>query len=335
VISFRAPPPPVDIVPAGTPTFSVVIPAYEAADVVGAAVESTLRQTLQPKEIIVCDDGSTDRIDRALAPFSGRITLFHKENGGAASARNLGLHKASGDFVSFLDADDLYEPERLEATAELASSRPDLDIVMTDSLLEADGRVVGSFCTETPFAEQDQRLAILDRCFVAWPAVRRSRLIEIGGFDESLKYADDWDMWLRLIFAGARVGLVDVPLYRYRIRRTSLSGDRAFSLRDRATLIEKALRSGGLDPQERVVARRSLRAKLNRALLAEAEMALRAGSSGRRSKALSLMFRRGIRIPTRLRCTVAAIAPNAAAEALNRRESRTGHSVLNRSIPSG
>src|SRR5207248_4438233 len=117
------------------------------------------------------------------------------------SALNAAAQAATGEFVSWLDADDAYEPERLAATGELGAQRPDLDILMTDSYLEVDGRVVGRFSDETPFAAVDQRMAILDRCFIGWPAIRRSRLLDVGGFDESLRTGYDWDFWIRLLFA--------------------------------------------------------------------------------------------------------------------------------------
>src|SRR2546422_6867419 len=99
----------------GVPTFSVVIPAYQAAGFIGDAIESVLAQTLAPIEVIVCDDGSTDDLEGALARYRNSITLLRKENGGEASAKNAGARAASGDFVAVLDADDVYFPERLEA----------------------------------------------------------------------------------------------------------------------------------------------------------------------------------------------------------------------------
>ena len=310
----------------------MVIPAYQAADVIGQAVESALDQTAPPYEIIVCDDGSTDSIEEALKPYRERIVLVRKANGGAASAMNAAINVASGEFISWLDADDVYEPERLEATCELALDRPDLDILMTDSYLEAGGAVVGRFCAETPFATDDQRLAILDRCFIAWPAVRRSRVLGVGGMDESL-FAFDWDLWIRLLFTGARAGLVDVPLHRYRISNESQSGDRAAALRGRVAVLEKTMRTIDLSGKEREVAMRSLRQKRSRALVTEAEFALRTGAAGRRRKALSVAVRPGFALTTRVRAGSAALVPRLAAVRLERIEARTGRSRLRRSIP--
>src|SRR5205807_1626204 len=139
----RAPPPRTPVEPAGErPTFSVIIPAYQAADSVGGAIESALAQTLAPDEIVVCDDGSTDDLDAALAPYLDCIVLVRKENGGVASALNTAAHAASSEFVVRLDHDDRFLPERMEAIAELAVARPDLDLIATDAVLEVDGRVL-------------------------------------------------------------------------------------------------------------------------------------------------------------------------------------------------
>jgi hypothetical protein len=125
-LPFLAPPP---VAPASSlgkpPTFSVVVAAYQVADVIGEALESALAQTLSPLEVIVCDDGSTDNLERALQPYRERIVVARKDNGGESSAKNTAARLASGDFIAILDADDRYLPRRLEALAELACRRPD------------------------------------------------------------------------------------------------------------------------------------------------------------------------------------------------------------------
>jgi glycosyltransferase involved in cell wall biosynthesis len=317
------------------PSFSVIIPAYQAAATIAEAVESALDQAVPAHEVIVCDDGSTDDLEGALAPYRERINLIHKENGGGASALNAAASSASGDFVSILDSDDAYEPRRFEALGELAAARPDLDVLMTDSYLEAGGRVVGRFSTETPFEPIAQREAILDRCFVGWPAIRRSRLAAVGGYDESLRIAYDWDCYLRLLFDGARAGLVDDPLHRYRIHGDSLSGARAPALRERVVVLEKARRDQELSERERTTLEESVASKDRRALLAEAEDALRNGAPDARRRAFGVAAQRGIGMPARAKAVLAVLAPRQAARRLEKREASTGYSVLRRSTPNG
>jgi glycosyltransferase involved in cell wall biosynthesis len=333
VWSFLAPAPEPGLQPGPVPTFSVVIPAYQAADSVGHAVESALSQTVRPLEVIVVDDGSTDGIEEALRPYSGRITLLSKENGGRASARNLGVAHAQGELVSFLDADDVYEHARLEALGRLAAERPDLGVLMTDATLEVEGRVVGRFCAETPFAVDDQRLAILDRCFVVCPCVRRSRLVDAGGFDEAIPMGEDWECWIRLIMRGVQVGLVDAPLYRYRIRTSD--ADRVSSLRERVRVLEKVSVTAELSQEERDVLERSFSRTRQRALLAEAESALRNGDKTARRRSLAVALGPGFGLRTRLKALAAAVSPRAAGTRLAAREEETGWSRLQRGYPRG
>src|SRR6059058_2829942 len=127
--SFVVPEPRQPIVPGPAPSFSIIIPVYEAAAFIADAVESALTQTPAPHEVIVCDDGSTDDLRGALAPYIGRINLLHKEHGGVAGTRNLAIRAATGAFVVVLDADNRLLPGYLQALSELAVARPDLDIL--------------------------------------------------------------------------------------------------------------------------------------------------------------------------------------------------------------
>ena len=180
------------------PTFSIVIPTYQAADTVAESIESALAQEQPASEVIVVDDGSTDRLEEALRPFRARIELISKENGGGASALNVGAVAASGDFIAILDADDAYHPRRIAALSALGRARPDLDLITTDARFIVAGETVGSFAANTPFAVQNQRTKIFENCFPGgWPAVRRERLLAIGGFDENLRTGYDWDCWSR------------------------------------------------------------------------------------------------------------------------------------------
>ena len=310
------------------PSFSVLIPAYNAAGTIAEAVESALGQTVRPLEIVVIDDGSTDDIDRALAPYMREIALVRKENGGGASAFNAGLRAASGDFVAELDADDAYEPGRIEALGELGAQRPDLDILATDVYLEVEGEVVGRFSTGTPFATDHQRVSIFDRCFMLLPAIRRERLLEIGGQDEGMRLAYDWDCYLRLILAGARAGLVDVPLYRYRLAATSLTGDRPAALRARVTMLEKAMTNPDLRAEEREPLQRAIAENTKRAMLAEAEAALRRGDPDARRRSLAAVTARGFGVRTRAKALLAAAAPRWAGRRLDAAEERKGTSRL-------
>lgn len=290
------------------PRFSIVIPAYQAAETVGDAIRSALGQTYPAHEVIVVDDGSTDGTDSVLGSFGQRIRAIHQENRGAAAARNTAMAAAEGDFLVMLDADDAYHPRRLEVLAELAMARSDLDLITTDARLVVHGKTVGTFATFTPFAVEGQRTAIFDSCFVGgWPAVRLDRLRAINGFDEGLRIAHDWDCWLRLILAGAGAGMVDAPFYDYVLHSSSLSASRAPSLWERARLTEKALSDRNLRPEERPALMRAIRMHRSRAVEAEAQAYLFAG--GDRRPLPRLAFSRRLEPRARMAALLSATAP--------------------------
>ena len=300
-----------------------MIAAFQAAETIGEAVASALEQTSPPLEVIVCDDGSTDDLEAALAPYRDRITFLRGEHAGAAAARNRALRVAAGDFVVLLDADDVLLPRRLEALGELGAARPDLDLLSTDVYFDVDGELVGRFYDENPFPVADQRGVILKRCFVGWPAARRTRLLAVGGFDESLVNGSDWDAWIRMILDGARAGLVREPLLRYRLRPGSLSSDRTRSLQSRVALLEKILGHPQLTPDERKALAATRRRAHGRARAATARQALLERMMGLGAQelahALSLAVGRGPALKTRLLALGAALLPDLSARVLARR----------------
>jgi glycosyltransferase involved in cell wall biosynthesis len=288
-----------------------VIPAYQAAATIGHAIDSALAQVHPAHEIIVVDDGSTDDLEGSLRRFAGRITIVRKENGGAASARNAGVAAATGDFLATLDADDGFHPRRLEALAKLACARPDLDLITTDTRFVVNGKAFGSFRAYNPFALEGQRRAILRSCFVGgWPAVRLSRLREIGGFDESLRVAHDWDCWLRLILDGSEAGLVDEQYYDYVRRAGTITTSRLASLWDRVRVLEKAAENPRLLPAERPLLMWSLRAHRTRAARTEIKAALFDGGADDRLRRFALSS--GIEARVRILAALALIAPSLA-----------------------
>jgi hypothetical protein len=284
---------------------SVVIPAFQAADTVAAAVSSALEQVPAPDEVIVVDDGSTDATAEVLAGFGDAIEVLHQANGGEAAARNAGLAAARHEWIAYLDADDWFLPGRLAAVWELLDRDPGLDLVTTDAFM-IDGRdVVGrAYGPQWAFATEDQRTEILRRNFVfGHVVVRAETLRAVGGYDTSIARTTDWAAWIAVILGGGRAGLVERPLSTYRIHPTSLSADRVGmalgglqslrvaeahpSLGDR----ERAVLAASIDEQEALVAREQLAAALDarspdRRRLASAVLAGRSQPLAQRSKAL-------------------------------------------------
>jgi glycosyltransferase involved in cell wall biosynthesis len=324
-VTVAAPPPAGPLEAArSAPTFSVLITAYQVADYVGDAVASALSQTQPPHEVVVCDDGSTDDIEGALAPFRDEIVLLRQENRGVAAARNRAAAAASGDFLAILDADDTYLPDRLAALGQLAAERPDLEVLTTDAYLEVNGQVVRRAYTPSwTFPVDDQRSEILRRNFVfGLAAVRREVLLRAGGWDESLRFAEDWECWVRLLLDGGLVGCVVEPLARYRVREDSLSTNHVAMLEGEINLLEKALTHPRIRPEEDHVARGTI-ARLGKELAVERlREALRTRAVGVRRCAAAIATDRAAPLQTRLKAAAAAVAPGTVGFLLNRRERR-------------
>ena len=317
-------PPSSGVEPAAAPTFSVIVAAYQAAETIGEALQSIRQQTVPPLEVVVCDDGSTDDLDAALQPYLGEIVLIRQENGGEGSAKNAAARASLGDFVLILDADDVYLPDRIEALLELAQVRPDLDILTTDALLVAAGRAVRNVYDRTwSFEVVDQRRAILQRNFIhGHAAVRRTLLLEHGGFDETIRWTTDWDMWLRLILAGARAGCVDEPLALYRLRETSLTARRRELLLGKLATLEKARSNMALRANERPILEESVEVYRRELVLLDLRRGVAAGETGVRRRALALARTRGYARRVRLEAVAIGLVPAAARRMIRRRAAR-------------
>jgi hypothetical protein len=157
-------------------------------------------------------------------------------------------------------------------------------------------------------------------------------MLATGGFDETLRIAHDWECWIRLLHAGSAAGFVDEPLLRYRIGDTSLTANRVASLRERVSVLERASLLD-LSPAERQEIERFLPPRRARALLAEAEQALRERRADARRRALDVALLSGVKPATRIAALAAALAPEAAARRLERREAKTGVSGVKRAAP--
>lgn len=186
-------------------TISVIIPAYQSAKTIGRALDSLLGQTRPPDEILIVNDGSTDRLVTALKPYRGRVTLISKPNGGAASARNLGLERASGDLIAFLDADDTWEPEKLERQLRILAEHPEVGLVAGRFYEQEPGRPRVVAQHEEPdymgralAADGAEIMEIATRVWTSTVLVRRAALGP-HRFVSGLEPAEDRDLWFRVI----------------------------------------------------------------------------------------------------------------------------------------
>jgi succinoglycan biosynthesis protein ExoO/succinoglycan biosynthesis protein ExoU len=261
------------------PSVSVVLPAYNAAAQLPAAVASVLTQSLTDLEIIIVDDASEDdtlAVARRLATADSRIRIIAAEsNGGPAAARNRGLEVARGRWIALLDADDAFLPQRLSRLLETAE-QAGADLIADNLLLEeGGGRAEAMISTGSqPYCRQLSGAGFLlgnlpDRTqprrsygFLK-PMISRAFLQSQGlRYDETLRFAEDFAFYLDCFTAGARFLLLREPLYRYRIRGDSLTARHSIDdLRRFQALHAQLLGSGrNLDPTFLAALRRHKRA---------------------------------------------------------------------------
>ncbi len=229
------------------PTVSVVIAAYNAAETLGETLASVLGQTWRDYEVIVVDDGSTDATAEVAEGYGEAVRLIRKENGGSASARNAGIRAARGRYVAFLDADDLWLPEKLERQMRLHAEQPDLAWSYTDAVFFDDetGEALWQTGRELALPEGDVLRPLFVRNAIAFSSavVRRSVLLAEGGFDTSAlhRISEDWDLWLRLA-REEPVGVVRAPLVRKREHRRQKTAtmDWRHALKSRLRIAERA-----------------------------------------------------------------------------------------------
>jgi glycosyltransferase involved in cell wall biosynthesis len=181
------------------PAACVVIPCYNQGHFLGEAIASALRQTLPPLDVVVVDDGSID----ATAEIAGRhpgVRCVRQPNRGLPAARNAGLGVARGEYVVFLDADDRLLPGALQAGAAALAARPDAAFAVGRTRrIDAEGRPLPS--PSRPRVDTDHYTSLVRRCWITMPATvtyRRAALMAVGGFDETFRHAEDYELYLRL-----------------------------------------------------------------------------------------------------------------------------------------
>lgn len=196
---------------------SVVVPAYNNADYTVETVESVLGQTYKNREIIVVDDGSTDDTREALEKFGDEIRYIYKENGGACSARNLGIGLSTSEYVACLDCDDLWLPEKLEYSVAVLEQDPDLALSFSSCyLIDGVGEITGLVECKAGSPRTYKELLYNNYITAATVVMRRSCIERVGLFDEQIFIPADWDLWLRLT-RHYSIGYIDRPLSKYRL----------------------------------------------------------------------------------------------------------------------
>ena len=228
--------------------FSVVIPAYNTATFIADALNSVFAQRLEAYEVIVVNDGSPDSIEleRELKPYLGRIRYIKQEHGGPGSARNRGIRIAKGEYIAFLDSDDMWLPSHLADMARLLAHDPTLDLAYADAAFFGDTESGGRTCMEMNPSEGlatfeslvDEKCSVISSTVVA----RRLAIIDAGLFDENFRFGEDFDLWLRIANQGGHLGYSRAIHAQRRIHENNLTADIVSSFSGQAAVLEKLLR---------------------------------------------------------------------------------------------
>ena len=196
---------------------SVIIPAYNQVHYLADAIRSVLEQTEPDLELIVVDDGSTDSTAEVVHGVRDeRLRYIYQENRGLSAARNTGIRCATSPYLTFLDSDDLFLPEKLEILLDEMENHPELGLVAGQAIpINEEGRQIGRVFA-TPLPEDSSKLLLGNPLHVGSVMLRKRWQESAGWFDESLRSYEDWDMWLRLARLGCPMGWVAKPVSLYR-----------------------------------------------------------------------------------------------------------------------
>lgn len=223
---------------------TVVIPNYNYADYVGEAIESCLRQTYPDIEVIVVDDGSRDDSRNIIEGFGDKIRPIFQQNAGVSAARNAGVAAGCGEFVAFLDADDVWMPEKLEMQVAAFRADPELGLVhVAVEEIDGDGKKVGERLKGGEGDDVWKDLLLFTGRGVlgggSGAMIPRAIFEETGGFDTRLSTSADWDLYYR-ISRRYSVGFIGKPLLQYRVHSSNMHSNIGVMERDMLLGFEKA-----------------------------------------------------------------------------------------------
>ncbi len=240
----------------------MVIPAYRAAPYIRRTLDSVFAQKYPNYEVILVNDGSPDtpEFEIALRDYLDRIVYIKQENRGPSAARNAGILRARGEFVAFLDSDDLWLDNYLDRQMSELRRQPGLDFLYSDATYVGDNIPPGqTFMQISPSLVPvtfDNLLALKCIVILSCTVARRETILKAGLFDESFWHCEDFDLWLRIAFSGARMACWNEILATHHVRAGSLSATPQSMRKGRKRAYEKALAMLGISDEQRATAAR-------------------------------------------------------------------------------
>ena len=227
------------------PLVSIITATYNHRQYIAETIDSALAQTYPHCEVLVVDDGSTDGTAEMLsAQYGDQIRLWAKPNGGVSSARNLALRHAQGDYIQFLDSDDLLLPEKVATHVAYLEAHPEVGAVYSHALCFRDEQPEKRFEYSRKHLYRSGQLfaSMLDQGYVLihMPLIRREWVERAGPFDEQIPTCEDWEFMLRLAWVGTPFAYLEgEPLVLYRLRANSKSQNRVRHGLEAVRLLQK------------------------------------------------------------------------------------------------
>jgi len=224
------------------PLISVVIPVFNGEKTIKETIDSVLKQTFTDFELLVINDGSQDLTVEVVEKIQdSRIQLYSYPNAGLAASRNRGIDRSTGEYIAFIDADDLWTPDKLEAQFNALKSHPEAAVAYSwTDYIDEYSQFLGKGGHITVNGNIYPHLLLTDLLENGSnPLIRKQAFIEVGNFDESLRAAEDWDMLLRLAIRYHFIA-VSSPQVLYRISSNSMSFNVLQQERESLKVIERA-----------------------------------------------------------------------------------------------
>lgn len=222
---------------------SLIVPTYNSAHLITTTLNSIWQSTNQNYEVLIIDDGSTDNTKDIVTPYlsDNRFKYVFQVNKGLAGARNTGIEHAKGEYLVFLDSDDVILPEKLVVQSKYLDTHSDVDVAFSDSQWFVEDDLNHTLPVTFPKYEGDVLPYLLFGNFMHVNAVmvRTEKVREVGGFDINFRELEDWDLWMRLAINGSKFGYTPGILSKVRIRKGSMTSDQMRMNKAMVRVLEK------------------------------------------------------------------------------------------------
>jgi glycosyltransferase involved in cell wall biosynthesis len=223
-------------------SIAVIIPTYNSMKYFRETLDSVLKQTLPPDEILVNDDASTDGTPDFAESYGPPVRVFRRANQRQAASRNFAATQTECEWLAFLDHDDLWEPNKLSRQIEELTRNPGADLCYTARVTFAEEN--GAFHRDeifgVPPANAIRQALFVNTTFLPGSVlIRRSTYLAAGGFNPALKLVEDWDMWLRLLHSGIQFAALQEPLLLVRLHANNLSNNAIAALKEQKEIYKR------------------------------------------------------------------------------------------------